>query len=206
MTTKSLKKDTENDILEAAKKIFIEKGFAGARMQAIADEAKINKAMLHYYFRSKEVLFGRIMDGAVEIMAAEFGPVLMSEGSVMEKVERLINGYTKAILQNPYIPMFVINELSQNSTQYQDRIRAKFESNGLFSNFITQIESEQKAGILKPIGVEHFVITLMSLLVFPFVAKPVFQQVLALSEEGYASILEERKALILQIIKSSLVN
>ncbi len=203
-STESLN-NTEKDILEAAKKVFVEKGYSGARMQAIADEANINKAMLHYYFRSKDALFDRIVDGAVEIMAREFTPVLSSEGSVMEKVEMLIDGYTKTIIENPYIPIFVLNELSQNADKYQARLKSKMEKTQFFSGFLFQIAEEQQKGILKPVGVDQFIITVMSLLVFPFVARPVFENMLGLEKGQYFEMMENRKALIKEIIHSSLV-
>ena len=73
---------TEQQILEAARKIFREKGFEGARMQEIADAAKINKAMLHYYFRSKELLFQRICHCA---MASKVGTVVRQVGTVARR-------------------------------------------------------------------------------------------------------------------------
>jgi len=65
--------DTEKIILEAARQVFIRKGFDGARMQEIADEANINKALLHYYFRSKDKLFMAIF---VEVIQSNNFPLI----------------------------------------------------------------------------------------------------------------------------------
>ncbi len=197
------KKDTEKEILEAAKKIFIEKGYAGARMQAIADEANINKAMLHYYYRSKEVLFDRILDGAMEIMANHFIPALSIDGSVMEKVERLVSGYTDAITENPHIPMFVLNELSQNRSKFQNELKNKLNANEVFPKFLTQIHEEQRQGILKEIPAYHMILTIMSLIVFPFIAKPVFQNILEVSDPLYMNMMQERKVIVMNVIRQS---
>lgn len=206
MAQKEQKKDTEKEILEAAKKIFIEKGYAGARMQAIADEANINKAMLHYYYRSKEALFDRILDGAMDIMAGQFIPALSGEGSVMEKVERLVNGYTEAITNNPYIPMFILNELSQNRRKFQDDLKEKLNTNEVFPKFIIQIQQEQQQGILKEIPAHHMVLTVMSLIIFPFIAKPVFENILEIPDAMYMNMMQERKQIILNIIRQSFEN
>ncbi len=206
MAQKEQKKDTEKAILEAAKKIFIEKGYTGARMQAIADEAKINKAMLHYYFRNKESLFNRILDGALEIMASQFIPAFSGEGSVMEKVERLISGYTEAITNNPYIPMFVLNELSQNREKFQEDLNKKLNANMVFPKLITQIEQEQKQGILKKMPPHHIILTVMSLIIFPFIAKPIFINLLEIPDNMYTSMLHERKPIIMGVIRKSFVN
>ena len=206
MVEKVKKKDTEKEILAAAKKIFIEKGYAGARMQAIADEANINKAMLHYYYRSKEALFDRILEGAMEIMAGQFIPALSGEGSVMEKVERLVNGYTEAITSNPYIPMFVLNELSQNRRKFQDDLREKLNVNEVFPNFIMQIQQEQQSGKLKEVPPHHMILTVMSLIVFPFIAKPVFANILEIPDAMYMNMMHERKEIIMNIIRQSFEN
>lgn len=197
------KKDTEKDILEAAKKVFIEKGYAGARMQAIADEAQINKAMLHYYYRSKEALFNRIMEDIVIIMANQFLPALTGEVSVLEKVERLVDGYTDTVTKNPHIPIFVLNELSQNQLKFQENLKSKLEANDVFPNFIQQIKEEQEKGILRPIAPHHFMLTVMSLIVFPFVAKPVFVNMLKIPQEKYSAMMQERKQIVMNVVKSA---
>ena len=203
MAQKEQKKDTENEILQAAKKVFVEKGYAGARMQAIADEANINKAMLHYYFRSKEALFNRIIDGTMEIMAQHFIPALSGEGSVMHKVERLIDGYTEAIISNPYIPIFVLNELSQNQMIFQKNLREILHANEIFPQFMLQIKEEQQKGLLKEVAPHHFVLTVMSLIIFPFIAKPVFANILEIPESMYMNMMRERKEIILNVIRAS---
>lgn len=199
------KKDTEADILKAAKKVFIENGYAGARMQAIADEARINKAMLHYYFRSKDALFSRIMEGTVDIMAQQFIPALSGEVTVIEKVQKLIDGYVDTITKNPYIPMFILNELSQNQMKFQEKLQLKLQNNDVFPKFMQQIMEEQQQGLLRPIPPHHFMLTVMSLIVFPFIAKPVFVNMLQIPENMYMGMMQERKGIIMEIIKKSFV-
>jgi len=203
MALKEQKKDTEKEILEAARKVFIEKGYAGARMQAIADEANINKAMLHYYFRSKEALFNRIMEGAMGIMAKQFIPALSGEGTVMIKVERLVDGYTEAIINNPYIPIFVLNELSQNRMKFHENLREILHTHEIFPRFIAQIQEEQRQGLLKEVAPHHFILTVMSLIIFPFIAKPIFVNILEIPDAGYMDMMQERKQIILNVIRES---
>ena len=205
MAQKNEKKDTEKDILEAAKKIFHEKGYAGARMQAIADEANINKAMLHYYYRSKDILFIKILEGAVETISNYFIPALSSEGSVFEKIERLVYGYTEAISKNPHIPMFVVNELSRDGGNFHTRLREKLNTNSVFLKFIGQIQEEQKQGILKPIAPHHLVLTVISLIIFPFITKPAVVSMLNISDARYTEMMQERREIVLDIIRSSFV-
>ena len=77
---------TEKTILEAAKKVFLDKGFDGARMQEIADEAGINKALLHYYFRSKDKLFDAIFEEAFKQFLPNISDIMVSDISIEEKV------------------------------------------------------------------------------------------------------------------------
>ena len=110
-----MKKDesTEARILSAGKKILLKKGMDGARMQDIADEAGINKALLHYYFRSKEKLFETIfMEVAAEFLP-RIGKILAAEVSVFEKIEMFCSEYINQIIQTPYVPIFVLNEINR---------------------------------------------------------------------------------------------
>ena len=114
---------TEERILEAAKKIFITHGMAGARMQDIADEAGINKALLHYYFRSKDKLFDTIFFDIAKHFIPRVNTILNSDLSLFEKIEAFCNEYMDNVAKNPFIPLFVINELNK---QPKDFIRKLF--------------------------------------------------------------------------------
>ncbi|PRX54577.1 TetR/AcrR family transcriptional regulator [Flagellimonas meridianipacifica] len=199
------RKNTEAEILRAAKKVFIQHGYAGARMQAIADEAKINKAMLHYYYRSKDALFEKIMDGAVDLMSRQFISALSGDKPVMEKVEAMVSNYTDTIIKNPYIPIFILNELARSQMNFQNRLLQKLEQDNLFMNFLAQIVQEQQSGILRPIPVPQFMITIMSLIVFPHIAKPVFLKIFKMADKEYMHMMEERKEYIMDFLRKSVM-
>ena len=101
------KKDqsTEERILASAKKIFVEKGMAGARMQDIADDAGINKAMLHYYFRSKEKLFEVIFKEAAARLFPTIASILNSDLPLFEKIRRFTNDYLEIVIENPFLDL-----------------------------------------------------------------------------------------------------
>ena len=199
------RKNTEAEILRAAKKIFIQHGYAGARMQAIADEAKINKAMLHYYYRSKEALFEKIMDGAVDLMSKQLMNALSGDAPVMEKVEKMVSNYTDTIIKNPYIPIFILNEIARNQMNFQNKLLRKLEQNNVFQDFLLQVLEEQQKGVLRSIPVPHFMITIMSLIVFPHIAKPVFLKIFEMTDTAYMRMMEERKQLVMEFLEKSLV-
>ena len=116
------KQNTEEKILEAAKEVFIREGKSGTRMQEIADKAGINKSLLHYYYRSKDKLFGAVFQFAF----SKFGPNLIKiigEGNdVFEVIETFIDKYLDVISKNPFIPMFILNEVNKKDTGFIVRI------------------------------------------------------------------------------------
>ena len=104
---------TEEKILAAARKVFIAKGMAGARMQDIADEAGINKALLHYYFRSKEKLFETIFKELSLQFLPRINSLFESELSLFEKIEIFCSEYISKMVENPFIPLFIVNEMNK---------------------------------------------------------------------------------------------
>src|SRR5262245_18627739 len=111
-----MKKDqsTEEKILNAARKVFRKKGMTGARMQEISDEAGINKALLHYYFRSKEKLFERVLHETLEEALPLLGKILNEDIPLFEKIERYVHAHISIISKNEYLPAFVIQELNRD--------------------------------------------------------------------------------------------
>ncbi len=196
---------TENEILRAAKKIFVQKGFAGARMQEIADEADINKSMLHYYFRNKESLFDRIVKDSLDLVIPKLTDSIGGNGIVMQKIERLVDTYIDTILGHPHIPLFILNELSQQRIGFVDKMKEKLDEHRAFSQFMLQIENEQGQGILKPVAPQHLFLTVMSLVAFPFLSKPIFSNIFNVPESEFNTMMLERKAIVMEFLRSALM-
>ena len=192
---------TEQLILEAAKKVFISKGLDGTRMQEIADEAGINKSLLHYYFRSKDRLFEVIFKDTVMSFAPRIFGVLNSPISLFEKIELFVDTYIDLLLQNPFIPGFLVNEVSKNPS----RLVAMLKMQGVNPNVMReQLRQEEEAGIIRPVKVEDLMANLISLCVFPFIAKNIFSSMLDMSDEDYMLFLATRKKEIPTFIINSI--
>jgi len=189
-----MKKDntTEQKIKEAAKKVFIKKGLAGARMQDIADQAGINKALLHYYFRSKEKLFEIIFDESVQVLMPQLNSILEKDAPVLEKIKGFATFYIDNLLQNPHMPLFVIHEASQNPQRLVRKIRA-LKSKPEPAVFIKQVQQEIAAGVLKPVDPMHLFIHVVSLCIFPFVARPMLKAIAHMDDRTFAMLMEQRK-------------
>lgn len=188
------KKDTttEERILEAARKVFVQKGMAGARMQEIADEAGINKALLHYYFRNKELLFETIFTQAAQKLFPKLNIIFESELPLFEKIEHFIEMYIEVMLENPYLPMFVLNEMHQNPEIFYKKMKGKMHFPQP-DKFLAQIEKEVRKGTIKRISPLQLLMNVISGTIFPFIAKPIFQMHIGLDELQYRQFLIQRK-------------
>lgn len=203
MTKAKKDKTTEERILAAAKKIFVIKGMAGARMQDIADEAGINKALLHYYFHSKEKLFEKIFIEAAQKLFPKINEIFSSDTPLFEKIEQFCHEYIAVVMDNPYLPLFVLNEINQDPEYFFGKIwKGAAKPNP--EKFLAQIEREVKKGTIKRISPMHLLINLISMTIFPFVAKPMIQRNLGLDELQFRSAMEQRKKEIPKFIIDSI--
>src|SRR5258707_706765 len=109
--------------MQAAKKLFTQKGFAATRTRDIAEEAGINLALLNYYFRSKEKLFNIVMvDNFRQFIRGISVNLLDETASIAEKIKRLVTAYIDFLSVNPDLPIFIINEIRSNSSSIAHQI------------------------------------------------------------------------------------
>jgi len=168
------------------------KGMAGARMQDIADEAGINKALLHYHFKNKEKLFEVIFMEAAAKLFPKINEIFISDQSLFEKIENFCHEYIAIVLENPYLPLFVMNEINQDPEYFLQKVwKGKNRPNP--EKFLEQIEREVKKGTIKRISPVQLLMNLISMTIFPFIAKPMFQQNLGLDEMQFRSVMEQRR-------------
>ncbi|MAB58747.1 MAG: TetR family transcriptional regulator [Aequorivita sp.] len=194
--------DTEGQILNAAKNVFQKKGMDGARMQEIADAAGINKAMLHYYYRSKQLLFEAVFSNAFSLLAPQLNKILNDDSSIEEKVKNFTHNYISFIIKHPYLPNFIIQELNRNPKFFE-----KIQQNAAFptlEKFKSQVEEEVEKGILKPIDGEQLFINIISLNIFPFVATPLIKGFLKIDDKGFKQLMERRKTEVAGFIINSI--
>ena len=193
---------TEERILAAARKVFIAHGLTGARMQEIADEAGINKALLHYYFRSKEKLFETILTETMQSFLPRINAIFTSELPVEEKIAAFCSEYIDKMLDNPFIPLFVVNEINNQPDDFFKKIwGGKKPDVGIL---VKQLEAAAKEKMIRPVSPVQLILNIMSMCVFPFVAKPMFQKVMGISDKQFRLLMEERKKEIPAFIMAAL--
>lgn len=195
--------DTEARILEAARKVFFKQGMAGARMQDIANQAGVNKALLHYYFRSKDKLFQTIFIQAFQTMLASFKEILASPLTITEKLESFIQIYISNMRQNPYLPLFIINEINKDPESFPSQLIPQQHRVDLRQLF-NQAQKEIEEGRIAPFKPLHLIMNVLSMSIFTFVAKPMMIHMLGINESQYESFLNEREEQIIAFVRSAL--
>lgn len=197
--------DTEKTIIDAARKVFYRKGFKNATMRDIAAEGNTNLAMVNYYFRSKENLFYIIFDETWSIFFSRIIKNLEDERTnVEEKIERLVSDYFDVLVENPYIPTFIMGEVIHNSEKIALRIKEQVEKQNILKAFNRQVEEEVKKGKIKPVSGVSIFINLLSLVIFPILAQPVFQHTLNLNPMELENIMATRKEEVTRVLLDSI--
>ena len=193
---------TEEKIFNAARIIFQKKGFSGARMQEIADEAGINKAMLHYCFKNKELLFKAVFMNAFGQLAPQINEIFISEYSVFDKIKKFTHSYISFVIHNPYLPQFVIQEMNNNPAFVMSFLNNENRPNP--SLMIAQIEKEIADGIIKPINPKQLLMDVFSMTVFPFAAQMMMKGMIQISDTEFNQMMEVRKTSIAEQIINSI--
>lgn len=198
----SEEENTELEILKAAKEVFQEKGMAGSRMQEIADKARINKSMLHYYYRSKQLLFEAVFKNAFRLLAPQLNKVLNDDSELFDKIRNFTNNYIAFVMAHPYLPNFVIQELNKNP-DFVERLRSEKDFPTI-EKFKIQVEDAITRGIIKPVEAEQLFINIISLNIFPFIAAPLIQGLINTGGKEYSKIMERRKVEVADFIINSI--
>ncbi|MBP6511384.1 MAG: TetR/AcrR family transcriptional regulator [Bacteroidia bacterium] len=205
MLNKDLDLSSKEKILNAARRVFIRNGSSGARMQEIADEAGINKALLHYYFKNKEGLFELVFNDAFSEFVPKIHSIFSGDGSVMEKIERYVETHLDLLIKKPDLPMFVLNEMQREPERFFSGILSKMPVEPPFQQFLKQIEEEMKDGKIRTMNPRDLWMNVMSMTVFPFIGEPMLKKFLILNSEEYRSLLTKRKESILLFIQLALL-
>jgi AcrR family transcriptional regulator len=205
----SLDGDTERRILDAARTVFIRRGTAGARMQEIAEEAGVNQALLHYYFRTKERLAATVFrEAAGRLLPAVMG-VFNSAAPLHTKIEQFVHVYIDTVRRSPFLPGYVVSEMHH----HPERLKAMLDSTGvdpapvaanLRQKLDTELSMLAKRGEIRPISPEQFILNMIGLVVIPFVARPALGFVLGIDDQQFARLLDERRRILPQMILNSL--
>jgi AcrR family transcriptional regulator len=199
----NLNTETEKKIISSAEKLFFRKGKAGTSMQDIADDAGINRTLLNYYFRSKDQLFEAVFRNAMSSFVPNLAKLLHSDLSFSDYVPKLIETVIDAMLENPQIPIFVLQELSANP----DRMPQIIKEMGIDPDVaVKKLEEEKWKDLKYPMDPRQIILNLLSLCIFPFAARSVVTEILFNGDqEAYIAAMKQRKVLLPNLIKKSMI-
>lgn len=192
-------KQTEQKIVEAARKLFMQKGMGATRMQEIADEAGINKALLHYYFRSKQKLFEHTFKEAFGQLRPKLQVLLEADLTREERITNFVGEYLNLIQENRFLPLFILQEVQRDP----ENLFNLMTSSGFDPRQMLPVLASQ-LGIPKEHVLEMIVNTI-ALVVFPFIAQPLMSHIFFNGDQdAYEAMLSDRKSRIAEIIINSL--
>jgi len=192
-------KNTEIQIFQAALKVFHKKGLAGARMQEIADEAGINKSMLHYYYRSKEKLFSEVFESSLTNFSGNFQLILNGEDSSWEDKIRDICAYCIDFMNaNPDLPIFIMNEMNQQPECLLGILQIDLDISQ--TRFFGQLREAMEKGEIRKTDPAQVYVSLVSGIVHPFVAGPMMRKTTGLTLGDWPKFMDERKLFVCDML------
>ena len=190
----TLNTETEQKIIASAERLFYQKGKAGTSMQDIADDAGINRTLLNYYFRSKDQLFEAVFRNAMSSFVPNLAAMLHSDMTFRDYVSQMIETVIDTMLENPQIPIFVLQELSSNPDRMPEIIKEMGIDPAVAMN---KMESEQRKEFGSLMDPRQVIINILSLCIFPFAARPVVTEILFNGDtDAYIEAMKQRKQLL----------
>lgn len=185
-------KQTEEKIFEAATDVFIKKGRDGARMQDIANQAGINKSLLHYYYRTKDHLFNAVFEMIAGKMFRKFAPILDENLTLEEKIRFFFREHIAFMQKNPGLPSFILNEIHRNPDRIRKLIQ-RIDIEKLWTTLEAQHKEELKRFNITKENIPQFMTTVAGMSVFPFAAKPIISGIMEKMGYNFDEYIEERK-------------
>ena len=195
MTTNT-QTNSEERILQAAEELFITKGYDGTKTTQIAEKAGVTHAMLHYYFRTKDKLFERIVNEKIQFIFSSITlPLSRNASSFTERIKGIVETHFDILVQNPTLPRFIMNEVIANKERASQLMQKLSPMANLMAQSL-QAEADNAAqkGEIEAIDVKLLMLDILSLNVMTFITYPFFETIFPASSEQKAMFLAARKA------------
>ena len=193
--------DTERAIFDAALEVFARDGRRGARMQAIADAADINKAMLHYYFRDKKTLYEEVFAFTMRRFMASFGASLKEAPTFEETLRAFIDGYVEFVRSNEAAMRLMVNENLAGGNLLGKHLReATMAGEAPPKILVDTIAEAAEKEEIRSVEPRHTVLSVISTCLFFFVARPTVQIMHPEADDDWEAFVEERKEHLFDLI------
>lgn len=192
MTTRDT--GTEQLIKDTAKRIFFSEGKLHATTQDIADAAGVNRSLLNYYFRSRDILFEQVATEARAEMSAIIDSVVSAKLNFKDKVQQLITVFMDQAMTYPYREIYVVTELNRGDKPIPEEKKTRLQA------FMQEIESEMSHGKIKKMDPRQFLMNLFALMAYPLITNCLNKSLYNVNDAEYIKLMNDRKELIFEMI------
>jgi len=186
---------TEQLIKDTAKRIFLSEGKLHATTQDIADAAGVNRTLVHYYFRSRDILFDHVVAEAKHDLKTILDSVLTDKIDFKQKVKKLIDVFIDETINFPFRELFIITESNRSNDipiDKADHIHIK--------TFLGEVKLEMEKGTIKTIDVRQWMMNLFSLMAYPVLSAPLNKSFLKINDAEFNKLMKQRKQIIFEMI------
>lgn len=161
----------EQRIIQAAKQVFIEKGFSKAGMSDIAARVGINRSGLHYYFRTKEKMFEAVFADIVLSFIPSIHNIILQDKPISERIAEMVDVYFNVFRKEPCFPIFIAQEIQRDAAHMYNTI-CKLEIGQYATRIKEVLQTEMRNGTIREMPIEFIFYTFYGLVVFPFLTRP----------------------------------
>jgi len=203
--TRGKPEESRAAILSAAINEFSEHGIAGARTDAIAGAARVNKALLYYYFKDKEAMYEAVLDQVFSGLRDTVVPMLEGDLPPRQKLLNYLGAYFDYIAANPCFPRVVQGEWIRTGTDRVGQMKrvAKSYFKPIYQKLGEVLREGIAAGEFRPIDPRQFIPSMVAIIIFYFSAAPVIKTLMKVDPLAPEQIAE-RRAFVLDFISAAL--
>lgn len=187
-------KGTEQLIKDTAKKIFFSEGKLHATTQDIADAAGVNRTLLNYYFRSRDILFEQVAAEARAEMSNLLDVAFAAEINFKDKIEQLITVFMDQAIKYPYREMYVVTELNRSDKPVPEEKKNRIKA------FLKEVAYEMEKGTIKKMDPRQFCMNLFALMAYPLLTNCINKSLYNIGDAEYLKLMKERKKLIFELV------
>lgn len=185
---------TEQLIKDTAKRIFFSEGKLHATTQDIANAAGVNRTLLNYYFRTRDILFEQVATEARLEMSAVLDAVFTAELAFKDKLKKLIHVFMDQAMQFPYREVYVVTEINRTDKSVLEDKKIKVKA------FLNEVSEEMEKGKIKKMDPRQFCMNLFALMAYPLITNCLNRSIFNVSDADYLKLMKERKQLIFDMI------
>jgi AcrR family transcriptional regulator len=188
-------RNTEQLIVDTARKIFLVEGRLHATTEDIGKASGLPRTSVHYYFRTRDILFKRVFNEAVEDLTKRLNSIVESDLAFKVKIEKYVETWILHSLAYPHLDTFVVTEIINHKYEWAGKtadVRMK--------ELLKQVKKAMDEGVVRKMDPVHFILNLFSLLRYPSIVAPLYKELLDISDKQYQKLLKERKSAILKAL------